>query len=121
MSGGSWPRKEAVSVSSKPGPRPQSFLLLLLAMGAAELVPGAGEAMGLAEVPSRLPHALGEAFGDRRSRCCCSAKDSLGEFRAEDEVEVRGDRRCSALDEATAEDSERCCLLRRSFSLSQSK
>lgn len=28
ISGGSWPKKDAVSANSKPGPRPQSCLLL---------------------------------------------------------------------------------------------
>ena len=63
MSGGNCPRKEAVSANSKPGPKPQSGLLVVTG---AELVPAAGDAIGLTEALSRLPEALGDAFGDFR-------------------------------------------------------
>ena len=65
MSGGSCPRKDAVSANSKPAPRPQSVFWTVVEGGAlAELVDE--EAMGLFDAPSRLPDALGDALGDLR-------------------------------------------------------
>ena len=117
MSGGSCPRKEAVSVSWNPGPSPQSCWLLVT----EELVPGAGDAVGLLpEATSWLPDALGEALGDLRV-CWGSIKGvwaGLGELRAEQDADVRGDR-SSVVD--VVPDGDLCWRMRRSFSLSQSR
>lgn len=116
MSGGSCPRKEAVSASWNPGPRPQSCWLLVT----DELVPGAGDAMGLLpEGTSWLPEALGDALGDLRV-CWCSIRGvaGLGELRAEEEADVRGDL-SSVVD--VVPDGDLCWRVRRSFSLSQSR
>lgn len=108
MSGGNCPRNEAVSANSKPGPNPQSGLLVFTGF---ELdVPAAGDAIGLVDAPSRLLEvvalrevdALGEAFGDFR---WCSTKDGLGELRAEEDVVavVLGERSSQAFEEVVAE------------------
>ena len=87
----------------------------------AELVPGAGDASGLDAIPSRLPDAFGEAFGDF---LCSKYDESFGELRADDgaaDDERRGERRSAFVEDVAAEWPARGCRLRLSFSLSHSK
>lgn len=71
--------------------------------------------MGLAAVLSRLPDALGDALGDFRG---CSINGVVfGEFLADDEVDVRGERNSADV----VADAGLCCRVLRSFSLSQSR